>query len=352
MEERATLRWNPVGDALPARAMTSLTKSEFPDYQGGQNDALKLTALLWALAIAAVLASRFALGTSNPWIVAPVWATAFVLIGWCQASLSNGFHEAVHSNFGARHRDWLSLVLLGYPTFFTMQYRTVHLQHHLKAGDPTEDPDFETYGHFPRSRFEMLGRFVLMASGLAAAKQLVTKNLKSGDEAAGRKTSGESASKPPLRDLAGLAAVQLVILGGFVLAFGWKLGPLTYIGLWILPLGTIAKFVKSTRAFCEHGSPDREYVLRTITGKPWQTGTLGMYGFHYHAEHHLYPWVAYARLAKLHERLKPSLLENSATHQGQFELFHGGYFALLAAWFRDLPWRVPEQAHEAQSRAS
>lgn len=332
--------------------MTSLRKSEFPDYQGGQNDALKITAVLWSLAIGAVLAARIALATSDPWVIAPVGVLAFVLVGWCQASLSNGFHEAVHSNFGVRHKDWLSLVLLGYPTFFTMQYRTVHLQHHLKAGHPSEDPDFETYGHFPRSRFEMIGRFVLMASGLAAAKQLLTKNLKSGDEAAGREARDPSASKRPLRDLAGLAAVQLALLGGFVLAFGLQVGPLAYVTLWILPLGTIAKFVKSTRAFCEHGSPDREYVLRTITGKPWQTATLGMYGFHYHAEHHLYPWVSYARLAKLHERLKPSLLENSATHQGPYEHFHGGYLALLGTWFRELPWRRPADAREAQSQAS
>lgn len=324
--------------------MNPLKKAEFATYQGGQNSALRLTALLWGIALLAIACVRYAYVGADPWLIVPVFALGFVTVGWCQASLSNGFHEAVHNNFGEKHSDFLSLVLLGYPTFFTLQYRTVHLQHHLKAGEPTEDPDFATYGQFPRSRFEMLTRFILMASGLAAAKQLLTKNLKSGDEAAGRLKDGEAKPKKPVRDLVGLALVQLTLLGVFVGLFGLRLGPVFYVGLWILPLGTIAKFIKATRAFCEHGSPDRDYVLRTITGKPWQTGTLGMYGFHYHAEHHLYPWVAYARLSTLHDRLAPGLADDADTHQGRYELFDGGYFGLLSSWFKGLPWRAPREA--------
>ena len=73
-----------------------------------------------------------------------------------------------------------------------------------------------------------------------------------------------------------------------------------------------------------------------------------MYGFHYHAEHHLFPWVPYARLGALHERLAPELVEDAETHQGVYELFDGGYFGLLAHWFRELPWSAaPEPAARA-----
>jgi fatty acid desaturase len=321
--------------------MTSLTKAEFPAYQGGQDRALVLTAVLWGLLIGGLFGLDAAIDTGTPWVIGVTAAAVFVLVGWCQASLSNGFHEAVHSNFGSRHSDLLSLVLLGYPTFFTMQYRKVHMQHHLKGGDPTDDPDFVTYGRFPRTRWELLGRLALMASGLAAAKQLLTKNLRSGDEASGRVKEKQ---KAPLRDLVGLALVQLSLVGGYLAIFGWPLGLAFYVGFYMAPLGTVAKFIKATRSFCEHGSPHRDYVLRTITGKPWQTGTLGMYGFHYHAEHHLYPWVPYARLEALHERLAPELAADADTHQGRYELVEGGYFGLIAHWYRELPWRAPAEA--------
>lgn len=332
--------------------MISLTKAEYPTYQGGQDRALVLTAVLWALLVGGLVGLRAAIGSGDPLLYVPVGAAVFVLVGWCQASLSNGFHEAVHRNFGSRHSDLASLVLLGYPTFFTMQYRTVHLQHHLKGGDRAQDPDFETYGQFPRSRFEMLGRLALMGSGLAAAKQLLTKNLRSGDEAAGRK-SREEARKDgkPVKDLVGLALVQLAIVGVYLAVFGWPLGLAFYVGFYMAPLGTVAKLIKATRSFCEHGSPERDYVLRTITGRPWQTGTLGMYGFNFHAEHHLYPWVAYARLEALHERLRPELVDGADTHQGHYEHFHGGYLGLLAHWFRELPWRAAPAPEGARSGA-
>lgn len=338
--------------------MTTLTKTEFTTYQGGQDRALWLTASLWTLALGSLAGLRFVLLSGSPLGIPLAFVGVFVLVGWCQASLSNGFHEAVHKNFGKNHREWLSLALLGYPTFFTMQYRTVHLQHHLKGGDREDDPDFGTYGRFPRSRFEMLGRLLTMGSGLAAAQQLLTKNLRSGEEAAGRLKRAGGQGEAPARsalakDLVGLAAVQLLLVAYFTAifgpVFGIQYGPLFYVALWILPLGTVAKLIKATRSFCEHGSKDRDYVLRTITGKPWQTGTLGMYGFNFHAEHHLYPWVPYASLKALHDRLGPELAARPETHQGEYELFEGGYFGLLAHWFKELPWRAPAESGAVQA---
>lgn len=331
--------------------MTSLTRDELPAYKGGQNRALALTAFLWASLVGGLFGLRAAVATGDPLVIGGVGLAVFVLVGWCQASLSNGFHEAVHRNFGTKHSDLLSLVLLGYPTFFTLQYRTVHLQHHAKGGNPTEDPDFKTYSNFPRSRWEMLGRMALMASGLAAAKQLLTKNLRSGAEAAGKVKKPEDKKRAPLKDLVGLGLTQLFIVGIYLAIFGAPLGAAFYVGFYMAPLGTVGKFIKATRSFCEHGSPDQAFVLRTITGKPWQTGTLGMYGFHYHAEHHLYPWVPYAKLPSLHGRLRAELVETGETNQGPYELFEGGYFGLLAHWFKGLPWRAPEGPEKAAANA-
>lgn len=312
---------------------TFLAKEEFEAYKGGQNSALWLTAGLWGFLVLLLLGLRAALDTGLWTVYVPVGLVVFVLVGWVQASLSNGFHEAVHYNFGERHSDLLSLVLLGYPTFFTLNYRTLHMQHHRWFGDPAQDPDYATFTPFPRTRGEFLKRLFFMGSGIAAARQLVTRNLRPQRKLARSPKSGRAA------ELFGLALTQLAILGLYALI----LSPLHYLFFWVLPLGTVGKLAKSTRAFCEHGSPERGWVLRTITGTRWQTGTLGMYGFHYHAEHHFYPWVPYPRLAALYRRHQGELAkaEYRAQHASEYEAFEGGYFRLLLKWFKALPWRRP-----------
>ncbi len=310
---------------------TFLSKEEFDAYKGGQNAALWLTAGLWGFLVLLLLALGAAIDTWTVYV--PAGLLVFVLVGWVQASLSNGFHEAVHYNFGEKHSDLLSLVLLGYPTFFTLNYRTVHMQHHRWFGDPEQDPDYATFTPFPRTRGEFLKRLFFMGSGIAAARQLLTRNLRP------RKKLARSAKGGRGAELLGLALTQLAILG----LYAWILSPIHYLLFWVLPLGTVGKLAKSTRAFCEHGSPDRGWVLRTITGTPLQTGTLGMYGFHYHGEHHFYPWVPYPRLEALYRRHLSELEkpEYRARHEGEYEALEGGYFRLLWKWFMDLPWRRP-----------
>ena len=316
---------------------TFLTKEEFDTYKGGQNAALRLTAALWGFLVLLLIGFAAVIETGQWLWIVPAGAVVFVLVGWVQASLSNGFHEAVHYNFGEKHSDAASLFLLGYPTFFTLNYRTVHMQHHRYFGDPEKDPDYKTFTPFPRTRGEFLKRLFFMGSGIAAAHQLLTKNLKPQKQLSrSTKSTGGGRGK----ELAGLVLTQLVILGLYSLI----LSPWYYLFFWVAPLGTVGKLAKSTRAFCEHGSPDREWVLRTITGSPLQTGTLGMYGFHFHGEHHLYPWVPYPRLEALYHR---HLREHEdpayrAEHGSEYEFFDGGYFRLLWKWFQDLPWERPQ----------
>ena len=322
-----------------------LSKAEYAEFRGGQGASLALTAWLWAGVVLAVAVLRLLLELESSlafWIAAPF---VFVWIGWSQASLNNGFHEAVHDNLGAPHRERTALWLLGFPTFFTSNYRAVHMRHHQRVGDPEHDPDFRTYAGFPRSKWQFLGRLFVMGSGLAAARQLLTRNLRS-SSAVLRKPQASGASR---LEWVGLAVTQLVLLGAFTATFAGVGGGWMYVAFWLLPLGTVAKLAKSTRAFCEHGSPDHVYVLRTITGTFWQTATLGMYGFHYHGEHHLYPWVAYPRLPSLQARLASELEPDPMTRDGRYEHHAGGYFDLLAKWFRELPWFERQGSERAAS---
>ena len=131
-----------------------------------------------------------------------------------------------------------------------------------------------------------------------------------------------------------LALTQLLILAIFALSVGW----FYYIWLWLIPLASFAKFFSSTRAFCEHGSPDNEPVIRTITGSYAGEKILGVFCFHYHAEHHRYVGIPYNQLRRAHQQANPALYEAGGKAGGErYELYQYGYLRLLLDWFRALP---------------
>lgn len=255
----------------------------------------------------------------------PIYALAFVAIGWTQYSLGNGMHEAVHHNLLNRRSDWLASVLTAYPIGLTMSYRSFHLAHHQFLGTD-KDPELDVYTTFPGSKPQLILRFVWFASGIPAGLQFLSQ------QASGR--SPRSYAEPLT-----FLAVQAVIAAAFTFAFG---NPLYYVAFWILPIATVGKLLSSTRLMCEHGSPDRPWVVRTISGPRWQTWVLGAFDFNYHGEHHLFPSIPYASLRQLHERHKAYALAHPEYRpfEGRLEFFDGGYLGLLAKWMRELPWRA------------
>jgi fatty acid desaturase len=77
---------------------------------------------------------------------------------------------------------------------------------------------------------------------------------------------------------------------------------------------------------------------------------MGAFDFNFHAEHHLFRSVPYAKLEQFHRRHR-EYFEQHADYRpfgGRFEFYSGGYLALLAHWFRTLPWRKPAQVQLAR----
>jgi fatty acid desaturase len=249
-------------------------------------------------------------------------ALAFVTIAWCQFSLTNGQHEALHHNFGKKQNDTLAALMTAYPIGMTMCYRDVHLSHHRFFGDPTFDPDYAAYAHFPKSKLQFLARLLKYSCGLVTIKQFFTQ-------------------KAPLaqcdrrREIGMLVLTQLAIVS----LFSVFLSPLDYILFWILPIVTLGKLFSSTRTLCEHGKMGG-FTLRTITGNSLQTMILGMFHFNFHAEHHLHPRIPYTRLAYARQVLADRIGQRNQ----DFEVYHGGYISLLAHWFWTLPLvEAPEE---------
>jgi fatty acid desaturase len=301
-------------------------RADFRAIHAGEGESFLAVALLYAAILASLAIAWLANNHLSPAAAAPVYLACFVVIGWAQYSIGNGMHEAVHHNFGNKKSDRWASVVTAYPIGLTMSYRTVHLEHHQHLGTPN-DPELSLYTSFPKSRTAMLLRFVWFASGVPALMQFFQQ------QSSGAGSSGGSGS------LAAFAAVQMVIVLAFYLAFG---NALFYILLWALPIATVGKLLSSTRLLCEHGSPRHEWVVRTINGPRWQTWFMGAFDFNFHGEHHLFPSVPYAGLAELHSRHK-AYAQSHPEYQpfdGRLEFFEGGYLRLLWGWFRELPWKA------------
>jgi fatty acid desaturase len=241
----------------------------------------------------------------------------------------------VHHNLRNKKSDRLAALLTAYPVGLTMTYREVHLGHHKYLGTK-RDPEFSVYTSFPQTKIALILRFLWFVSGVPAVLQFLAQ----------QRSVASTGGKRPYYDLLCFVSVQL----GLISLFWWGYGnPFFYIAFWALPIATVGKLLSTTRLLCEHGSPTRDWVVRTIDGSRWQTWVMGAFDFNYHGEHHLWPSVPYAQLQRLH-RVHRTYFEQNPEYQpfdGRFEFFSGGYLALLSRWLRVLPWRKYAQIQTA-----
>lgn len=323
-------------------------KEDFRLFHGNHKQAYFLAALIYVELLASLAVAQQAIAGESIPLRLPCAALAFMAIGWGQFALSNGLHEALHRNFGNRRSDRWAALLLAYPLGLTMSYRRVHDLHHRYVGSD-RDPDLPKYWRFPRTKGRLALRILASGSGVPALTQFL--HLTFGKVARGNLIPGAPGARP-LHELPRLAAVQAVILGAVWVTLG---NPILYLVFWVLPLMTVAKFLTTLRVLCEHGSPDQEFVYRSLAGRSWQSWVLGSFDFNYHAEHHLYPSVPYAHLERLHQRHQDHRLAHPdyRPFDGRYERYEGSYLDLLVFWFRTLPWRdgrSPEQKWSPSTR--
>ncbi len=258
----------------------------------------------------------------------------FIIIGWAQYSLGNAMHEAVHFNFANKKKDFLASLFTAYPIGFNLNYRNFHFKHHKYVGTEN-DPEYELYSQFPKSKLQFLNRFVWFGSGLPAIVQFLNMQFNN-------KTTNKIIVKPRrinlILDALMLFLVQAVIFLCFYLLFN---NVFYYLFFWLLPIATIGKLLSSTRLLCEHGSPKCDWVIRTIHGSRIMNYILGAFDFNYHGEHHLFPTVPQSQLKRLHKTHLHYISKSKKQYNplnGRFEIYKGSYLGLLFIWFKELPF--------------
>jgi fatty acid desaturase len=253
---------------------------------------------------------------------------AFLAVGALQFVLLHASHEAWHHFLGRPGPvGRLAAFLLAYPLGLSSRLRAEHLTHHVAFG-ADEDPDRAVYAFRPTSKLHALGELAVTLSGWRAVEQFTKRY-----EPASREAGATRDEIGTYRELLSIVAVQATILAILTATVGFWAYPL----LWLLPLLSVVKTLAFLRGVAEHGDPSGASVLRTFrTREPFSRWILGSYGFWCHAEHHLFDRIPSRRLHAVVDKLDGGAADSDRGIE--IERVDGGHLAVLAAWWKLLPW--------------
>ena len=121
--------------------------------------------------------------------------------------------------------------------------------------------------------------------------------------------------------------------------------PTYYFILWLWPMLTVSFLFAKIRALVEHQpprtgmpeTPETPYfmntpgpMLRSVNASWIERIFLSKINFHYHAEHHLWPWISYQYLPEIKSRIwQGHEHENSLMINGNLVVLDDSYTAVM-----------------------
>lgn len=254
-----------------------------------------------------------ALFINNPGIW--TWLLAVVIIAGGQHGLSLITHEAAHRLLfpgNTRLNDRVATYLFAAPSLLPFNvYRQRHLLHHKLV---SMENDTKSYYLRDLRGLRMLSEVLKSLLGIDYIVQ-ARSALAAGNDA----ETFENFEANLRRDQVSIIISHLVLLGAFT-AFDpltyWI--PLYYIILWLVPMVTVSLLFAKLRSIVEHQPPrqgididkDSPYflgtpapMLRSVHARWYERLVFSKIFFHYHGEHHLWPWVSYQHLPTVNGRI-------------------------------------------------
>ena len=232
----------------------------------------------------------------------PLVLPAMLVMGIVQAALFAPFHETSHyTAFKSRRANAVVGWVAGLPALHNWHfYQQFHLAHHKHTQDPALDP--EAYPGPPTS----LAGYLLRVTGVFFWKARIEVWVRAwrGDMSA---YGGFLHAATAPRVIASVRAssaltVALAVLAG--LTFGWGAVFLYWIGPQLLGQPVLRLYLMAEHTGC---SEDANGLTNTRTMMTNPAVRLLMWNMPFHAEHHLYPFIPFHRLAEAHALLKAKL---------------------------------------------
>jgi fatty acid desaturase len=295
---------------------------------------------------------RLFLYLPHHWYFYPV--VAFLIAGRAGVFLQLA-HEASHGLIAdsPRFNEWWGRWFACYPIGLDLEgFKTPHMRHHACANEHC-DPmtDTEKYGPDRVVRPRLWYLFLRDALGITALTQRLRyarpEINRGNDEVSGDDEYFEEVrpARPKskvdgIRVLASLCLMQAIILVAL-----FRLNPLHYVLLWLVPLMTAHMLLMRVRGIAEHalghqlgirdmdhkslgkfhtrsfGTPARKYAFVPFV---WiERLLISTLNVNYHHEHHLFPKVPYYNLKRVHQMVHAQVMERNPY------VYVRGYFACL-----------------------
>jgi fatty acid desaturase len=287
-------------------------------------DTIGLLAVLWVEIIVLLAGANLLPRLADAWAV-PLGILLVVLIATRINALGVVIHEGSHG-FLARSRrlnDRLCNLGAAWWTINSVEeYRSTHRLHHRYLGEE-RDPDRPSY-LVPDRRGALAVLILKDLLGVTAVKRALLLVSRRQDE-----DGAETEPSAWKQILLGKFALQLVVLGQFVLFQGLWRGIAWYIVFWLVPTLCVYPLILRLKTITEHF--DRRFweddaplwVARTSFAGRVQNHLIGA-RMEYHFEHHVLPNLPFRGLAELHRRL-----EHTGWVAEHDEVVSGGYTRFL-----------------------
>jgi fatty acid desaturase len=275
--------------------------------------ATSMTILLWAQLVCAWFLALL----GSPWMT----VVAFVIICACQQAMVLWVHEASHYGLMSSRRGndlWADLLLATPIGMNVATYRAAHFTHH-RSMSLQEDRDRWTYDFNIRG-WRLTWVIIQMLVGYY-----------------GLRVAWRKYGRELLRGRDGTN--ERIGLDRMTMAVGWNVGLLAlcfsagrwylYFVLWAYPIVAVTVLLNILRSITEHQpvgygaqagpSLAEARVVRSTQPPFWEKWLLYQTNFNYHLEHHVFPFVPWYNLPKLHRHLTgrgfydryPNLLQKS-----------------------------------------
>lgn len=293
MRDGADLIHRPGGGrAQQMRAVPSDTLKRLAVRSDAQG-ALRLAIHVALLAVGALLV-RLTWGT---WWIVPAWLLQGVFV----MALFAPMHECIHyTAFRTRWINEIVAFLCGAAIATTAAYyRQFHIAHHRYTQDPARDPELIATPE-PRVRAQYWRRATGVDYWRIRVMQLW--RLPFG------RFDGLDFILPAARPQIVRAARRLIGLYVIVVVVSLAVGSWAAVIYWLVP-ALVANPLLRLYLMAEHGGCpyENDAFRNTRTTLTYPFVRLLMWNMPYHAEHHLYPHIAFHKLPELHRLIRDKL---------------------------------------------
>lgn len=254
---------------------------------------------------AARLALHGGLLAGTGWLVAAapglLVLPAMLALGAVQAALFAPLHETVHfTAFCSRRANAVLGWLAALPALHNWHfYQAFHLAHHRHTQDPANDPELSPppSATLPGYLASMAGlpfwraRFAVWAAGWR------------GDLSAFPFVHAATAPRI-VASIRMSSALTLALAVAAGLAFGWAAPLLFWVGPQLLGQPLLRLYLLTEHTGCTEDANGLTNTRTMLTVLPVR---LLMWNMPFHAEHHLYPFIPFHRLAAAHAVLRDRL---------------------------------------------